>query len=169
MPTTLACPSQVGACPGRRGQRPGRCGGERRCAAVRTFLLAVPLLVPGGCLRHLIAPGWHPPRARADEDLNALVLLSHSLSMRLPVGHPISHAEALQHCKEVAAKLLARSAEPQALPHGAPPATPLTCEPAAAAAAPPWLGVVVVVVVVVVVLVWDGGRCMREVQARAPG
>ncbi len=78
------------------------------------------------------------PSRAADEDLNALVLLSHSLSMRLPVGHPISHAEALQHCKEVAAKLLARSAEPQALPHGAPPATPLTCEPWVA---DPWGGV----------------------------
>lgn len=48
--------------------------------------------------------------------------------MRVTMGHPISHAEALQHCKELAAKLLGRSSEPQTLPPGAPPVTPLTCE-----------------------------------------
>jgi hypothetical protein len=48
--------------------------------------------------------------------------------MRLPLGAPISHAEALQHCKELAAKLLQRSTEQQSLPPGAPPTTPLTCE-----------------------------------------
>ena len=56
------------------------------------------------------------------------MLLSHALSMRLPLGAPISHAEALQHCKELAGKLLQRSEEQQALPPGAPPTTPLTCE-----------------------------------------
>lgn len=35
----------------------------------------------------------------AEEDLSAIVLLAHSVSMRLPIGAPISHAEALQHCK----------------------------------------------------------------------
>ena len=41
-----------------------------------------------------------PPRpAGADEDLSAIVLLAHSVSMRLPIGAPISHAEALMHCK----------------------------------------------------------------------
>lgn len=50
------------------------------------------------------------------------------LSMRLPLGAPISHAEVLQHCKEMAAKLLARSPEAQVIPPGAPPMQPLTCE-----------------------------------------
>jgi hypothetical protein len=67
------------------------------------------------------------PSTPSDDDLSAVVLLSHALSMRLPLGAPISHAEALQHCKELAAKLLQRSTEPQALPPGAPPITPLTC------------------------------------------
>lgn len=35
----------------------------------------------------------------AEEDLSAIVLLAHSVSMRLPIGAPLSHAEALQHCK----------------------------------------------------------------------
>ncbi len=39
------------------------------------------------------------PCAAAEEDLSAIVLLAHSVSMRLPIGAPISHAEALQHCK----------------------------------------------------------------------
>ncbi|EFN55948.1 hypothetical protein CHLNCDRAFT_145248 [Chlorella variabilis] len=75
---------------------------------------------------HAVAYAQHFGVALTDDDLSAVVLASHALSMRLPLGAPISHAEALQHCKELAAKLLQRSSEQQALPPGAPPTTPLT-------------------------------------------
>lgn len=127
----------TGACRGQRGRVPSvqhaagsrQTRGRKHAAGLqagrlfRRGCVALPRLSPpptGGPSCPLSLP--------PEDDLSALVLLSHSLSLRIPLGAPLSHAEALQHCKELAGKLLARSGEPQTLPLGAPPVTPLTCE-----------------------------------------
>lgn len=103
--------------PGWEEQRRGlqAWGGSKRVppAVCALLCLLVPSLSACWLQPQLLSRCWLQPAAvvhvlqlarccsctAAEEDLSAIVLLAHSVSMRLPIGAPISHAEALQHCK----------------------------------------------------------------------